>query len=83
MAPLHCRQFGLLHSFNSDVWTDPPSFQSMQCVYGGWQRSAAIFEDSSGYIARDMLGSGEVSEQIDQWAKQPSQVACVSEDLKC
>ena len=41
-----------------------------------------IDKDSCGSAVLDRLESREMAEQIDRRAKQPSQVACVSEDLR-
>ena len=41
------------------------------------------FENTCGCTALDMPEWREMTEQIDCRAKQPSHVACVSEDLKC
>jgi len=45
--------------------------------------STFTFESSCGYIALDTLEWREMTEQIDWRAKQPSQMARFSEDLKC
>ena len=46
------------------------------------QCSTSTFETSHGCTVLDMLESKKMTEQIDWRAKQPSQAACVSEDLK-
>ena len=45
--------------------------------------STSTFENSCECTALDMLEWRETTEQIDWRAKEPSQVACFSEDLKC
>ena len=40
-------------------------------------------ENSCGCTALDMMEWKQMTEQIDWWAKQPSQAACASENLKC
>ena len=45
--------------------------------------STLTFENPCGCTARDMPGWRGMTEQVDWRAKQPSQVACLSEDLKC
>ena len=47
------------------------------------QWTTSTVKNSLGCTALDMLGWREMTEQIDWQEKQPSQVACVSEDLKC
>ena len=51
-----------------------------------WRVSRAwndiVSTDSGGSTVLDLLESREVTEQTD-WVKQPSQVACVLEDMKC
>ena len=45
--------------------------------------STSTFENSCGCTALDMPEWSETTEQTDWRAKQPSRVACISEDLKC
>ena len=47
------------------------------------QWSISIFETSCGYTALNLPEWREMTEQTDWRAKQPLQVVCVSEDLKC
>ena len=53
-----------------------------------WEAQTGIclspnFKDSCKCTTLDILGSREMTGQIDWQAKQPSQVACISGDLKC
>ena len=50
---------------------------------GMCQWSTSTFKNSYGCTALDMLEWRETTEQTDWQAKQPSQVACFLEDLKC
>ena len=49
---------------------------------GMCQWSTSTFENSCGCTALDILEWREMTEQIDWWARQSSQVACFSKDLK-
>ena len=48
-----------------------------------WQRSTSTFENSCWCTALDIPELREVTEKIHWRVKQPSQMACFSEDLKC
>ena len=72
----------------------PSSSQIQWACYKKWkmewvaqtgmcQWPTSTFKNSCGCTAMDMPEWREMTEQIDWWAKQPSQVACFSEDLKC
>ena len=50
---------------------------------GMWQWSASTFKSSCGWTALDMPEWREMTEEINWLSKQPSQVVCFSEDLKC
>ena len=50
---------------------------------GTCQWSTSTSENSCGCTALDMLEWRDMTEQVDWWAKQPSQVAYFSEGLKC
>ena len=50
---------------------------------GLYQWSILTIENSCGCTALDMLDWREMTKRIDWLGKQPSQVACISEDLKC
>ena len=56
--------------------------QKVECEAqtGMCQGLTSTFEESCGCAVLDMSESKEMTEQIDWQAKQPSQVACVSED---
>ena len=45
------------------------------------QSSTSTFKNPCGCTAQDLPEWREMTEQIDWWAKQPSQVACISENL--
>ena len=49
---------------------------------GMCQCSTSTFEESCRCTVLDMPKSKEMTERIDWWSKQPSQAACVKEDLK-
>ena len=77
------------------VGRDMPSSSQIQwACYKKWkvkweaqtrmcQWSTSTFKNSCGCTALDMPEWRETTEQINWWAKQPSQVACVLEDQKC
>ena len=50
---------------------------------GMCQWLTSTFENSCGCTALDMPEWREMTEQVDRWAKQPSQVTYFLEDLKC
>ena len=61
---------------NNEKWNGKPRLD-----YVKWSTSTS--ENSCGCTALDMPEWREITEQTDWWAKQPSEFACFSEDLKC
>ena len=57
--------------------------QEVKSGMGGPDWHVSTFRNSCGCSSLDMPESKEMTEQIDQWAKQQSQVVYISEDLKC
>ena len=80
--PLDCLK-GWQSDHTSSQCIELATKSGMEAQTGLCQWSASTFENSCGCTKLDMPEWREVIEQIDWRAKQPSQVACLSEGLKC